>query len=213
MSLLDRLVAALYDPVSRGPERRWLGAARRSLLAAARGDVLELGAGTGSNLDVVPDHVSRWIATEPSEPMRRRLVARAGDTARQRGLDVEVVDAAAERLPVPDASVDTVVSTLVLCTVTDLERTLAEVRRVLRGDGVLLLLEHVAADGRAGRAQRVLAPAWRVAGRGCDLHRDTPAGLAAAGFTTDGLLPPDGAPRAALLPLLAGASRPRSPAR
>jgi ubiquinone/menaquinone biosynthesis C-methylase UbiE len=211
MSLLDRTVAALYDPVLRRSELGWLGRARRELLRAARGVVLELGAGTGANLDhldVLAPAVTRWIAAEPTAPMLDRLHRRVEVVGGAHAIDVEVLRAPAEALPLPDGSVDTVVSTLVLCTVGDLDRTLAEVRRVLRPGGQLLVLEHVAATGTALRAQRVAAPAWRILGRGCNLDRDTVAALDDAGFLDVTVTELEDGPSRTILPIVTGALAP-----
>jgi SAM-dependent methyltransferase len=99
-----------------------------------------------------------------------------------------VVTAEAEALPFADASFDTVVSTLVLCTVTDVDASLAEIRRVLRPGGALLLIEHVRADGVVlARWQNRLHGSWRAFGYGCHCNRDTCASLADAGFAVDAL--------------------------
>src|SRR5215470_7784716 len=115
--------ALIYDASLAIGERRGMAARRGELLASARGRVLELGAGTGLNLRHYPDGVE-LVVSEPDPAMRARLKRRAGTAVR-------VVDAGAESLPFPDDSFDTVVSTLVLCTVADPDAALAEVRRVL----------------------------------------------------------------------------------
>jgi ubiquinone/menaquinone biosynthesis C-methylase UbiE len=181
VTLLDRVFAAAYDPVLRRAERAGLAALRDELLEDLGGHVVELGAGTGANLDHLPPQLERLTALEPSAPMARRL---RGHAARVDDAAVEVLEAPAEALPLPDACADAVVATLVLCTVHDIGRSLAEVRRVLRPDGVLLVLEHVLGDGRTATLQRTLDPVWRVVGRGCHLTRDTRAALDAAGFDT-----------------------------
>jgi SAM-dependent methyltransferase len=195
--------AAVYDRISRASER-YLAEHRRTLLARARGEVLELGAGTGANLAHYPDAVTRLLAAEPDPAMRRRLEPRlAGFRA-----PGEVSDAVAERLPFGDASFDTVVATLVLCSVEDPAAALAEARRVLRPDGALLLLEHVAAAGRAGRWQRRLQPVYGPLAGGCRLHRATERTVADAGFAlevTARFRPPGPAGR--LFPHVVGAAR------
>lgn len=209
MGIIDRAFAAAYDPVTRAAERGWLGRARRELLTDARGVVLELGAGTGpslAHLDAAAE-LERWIATEPAAAMRARLERRRRATVVPDHLDVEVVAASAEGLPAADASIDTVVSAFTLCTVTDLDRALAEVRRVLRDDGRLLVLEHVGARGHARRTQQVLEPAWRRAIPGCHLTRDTLDALRRAGFSVDRIGRLHHGPRIGLFPIVTGTAR------
>jgi ubiquinone/menaquinone biosynthesis C-methylase UbiE len=105
----------------------------------------------------------------------------------QARVPVEVSEAGAETLPFPDASFDTVVSTLVLCTVPDRDAALAEIRRVLRPGGRLLFIEHVRAEGRAARWQDRVDPVWRRIFAGCHPNRDTVAAIRAAGFEIERL--------------------------
>jgi SAM-dependent methyltransferase len=178
--------AALYNPLLWRTERRGNAARRSHLLASAEGTVVELGAGTGHNLAHYPDDV-RLILTEPHEPMARRLRRRVAEADRD---DAQVLSAPAERLPLPDASADTVVSTLVLCTVDDLEASLAEARRVLRPGGKLLFLEHVAApEGeRLHRWQQRAHGFWRGFACGCNTNRETEGAIRDAGFEIDDLV-------------------------
>ena len=205
MRLLDRLFAATYDAVLAPSEEHGLGGQRAHLLAGLRGDVVELGAGTGHNLQYYPTDLASLTLLEPSPDMARRL--RRHVTAERP--DARVVEAAAESLPLEDDSTDVVVSTLVLCTVHDPRASLAEVRRVLRPGGVLVVLEHVAATGGVATVQRVINPAWRVVARGCNLDRDTRGLLIDAGFdasaVTDTTIP---APKL-IRPAIAGVARPR----
>jgi SAM-dependent methyltransferase len=97
------------------------------------------------------------------------------------------VGAGAEALPFADATFDTAVSTLTLCTVDDPERAARELRRVLVPGGRLLVIEHVAGSGPTARWQRRIEPVWRHVARGCRLTRDTRATLAGAGFEVSGL--------------------------
>jgi ubiquinone/menaquinone biosynthesis C-methylase UbiE len=168
---------------------RWLGALgdrtgfaerRRRLLAAAEGTVVEIGAGTGLNFRHYPAGVG-VVATEPDPHMLKA----ARKAARRATARLTLRQAPAESLPLPDASVDTVVSTLVLCSVPDQAAALAEVTRVLRPGGRLLLVEHVrAADPAAARRQdRREGFHVRFAG-GCHPNRDTLRAIAAAGFDT-----------------------------
>jgi ubiquinone/menaquinone biosynthesis C-methylase UbiE len=178
MGLLDRTFAAAYDPVMTRVERAGLASLRRELLATATGHVAELGAGTGANLEHYPTDLERLTLVEPAADMALRLRRHAARV--ELPWPVDIHEAPAEALPLDDASVDTVVSTLTLCTVDDPGLALTEVRRVLRPGGRLLVLEHVA--GEPAWLQRGLDPAWQVLGRGCHLRRDTRTALRSAGF-------------------------------
>lgn len=175
-----------YDRVTARMEQHWLGVARSQLLAGLAGTVVELGAGTGRNLEHYPDALERLVLTEPTAAMRDQLRARLA------GIDppfeVEVVDATADRLPLPDGVADAVVSTLVLCSVPALGPAVAEVRRVLKPGGELRVIEHVAADGGwEQRLQRALDPAWTWLEGSCHLDHETRTALAAGGFDVSGL--------------------------
>jgi ubiquinone/menaquinone biosynthesis C-methylase UbiE len=178
----DFVFAAMYDRMTRGGEKRTLARRRAELLAGARGRTLEIGAGTGANIPYYPDDVEELILAEPFEPMRRRLERKLGESGRS----ASTLDASAESIPLDEASVDTVVSTLVLCTVDFPELVLSEVARVLRPDGQLLFIEHVRSDSpRMARWQDRLETPWRHFAAGCRCNRDTLASVAAAGFSTE----------------------------
>ena len=182
--LWPRLSAALYDPVLSLGELTGLRRRRRELLAAAHGRVVELGAGTGLNLPHYPDGLEELLLVEPDPAMRGRLARRLRRTRRPG----EIVDAAAERLPFADDSVDTVVATLVLCTVEDPQLALQEIARVLRPGGRLLFLEHVRAPTpRLARWQRRLREPWRHFARGCRCDRPTVELMRDCGFEFDTL--------------------------
>ena len=203
---LDSLFARVYEPLMAKTEKEGLADLRRQLLGDLSGDVLEVGAGTGLNVEVYPETVTSLTFTEPSAPMAARLRQRV-EQARP---SATVVDASAEQLPFDDASFDAVVCTLVLCSVTSPTAAAREMRRVLRPDGRLVVIEHVAApDGWAATAQRALTPVQKVAGRNCHLTRNTRATLDAAGFDTstvvDFHLPGGGA---ALFPAIQGVATP-----
>jgi SAM-dependent methyltransferase len=166
----SRFVAAIYDPFVALGERRGMDERRRRLLARARGRVLEIGAGTGLNLAHYPDELEELVLSEPSAPMARRLESRL-DRSDVRG---SVLRAGAEALPVATDSIDTVVSTLVLCTVPDPEAALEEIRRVLRPGGRLLFCEHVRDDStRRARWQERLARPWKAFADGCRCNQET----------------------------------------
>jgi ubiquinone/menaquinone biosynthesis C-methylase UbiE len=179
MSLAGRVFAALYDPMMARAEKAGLAARRRRLLASAHGRVLEIGGGTGANLPYYGESVEEVVFVEPDEAMARRLERKvAGSTVRAR-----VARAPAETLPFEDASFDVAVSTLVLCTVEDQRRALAEIHRVLKSTGRLLFLEHVRSeDPKLARWQDRLNGLNRRLGHGCNCNRDTLAGITDAGF-------------------------------
>jgi ubiquinone/menaquinone biosynthesis C-methylase UbiE len=164
------MFAAGYDTFQASMERNFLGAIRREMLAGAHGRVVEIGSGTGVNVQHYPRSIEKLVCTEPEEPMARRLSRKAADS----DLDVEVVHAPAERLPFDDDSFDTAVATLVLCTVTDPARALAEIDRVLRPGGRLIFVEHVrATEPGLAKWQDRLHPLWLRFGHGCNCNRPT----------------------------------------
>lgn len=195
MSILDRLFARVYDRVLAPSEKRGLTDIRRDLLADLSGTVVEVGAGTGLNLAHYPPAVERVIACEPEAAMAARLRERAAADPR-----VEVIEAPAEALPLPDGGADHAVVTLVLCSVGNLEAAATELARVVRPGGTVALFEHVAADTDGlATAQRVIEPAWKVIARGCHLTRHPADVLAAAGFDVSGLAPAEMPGAAALV--------------
>jgi ubiquinone/menaquinone biosynthesis C-methylase UbiE len=178
MSLWGRVFAAGYDRATAPGERGALGDARRELVGSARGRVLEIGAGTGASVPHYSGEVD-VVLTEPDAHMAKRLRAKAGD--------LSVVEASANELPFTDDSFDTVVATLVFCSVSDVPGALREVRRVLVPGGRLLFLEHVRAEPGSKRArwQNRLNRPWRAFACGCNCNRDFVGSLGAAGFTVD----------------------------
>jgi len=152
-----RIFAAFFDRMSRVAEKQGLADLRREVLAPATGVVLEIGAGTGRNFPHYPAAVKEVIATEPDPHMRKR----AADVVRTASVPVRLDPSPAERLPVDDDSIDTVVATLVLCTIPDPAAALAEIRRVLKPGGTMVFFEHVRADDpRLARWQDRVQPAW-----------------------------------------------------
>ena len=149
---------------------------RRSQLAAARGRVLEIGAGSGLSVPHYPETVDELVLLEPNPAFHRRL-AEAADALPVR---TSIVDADAHRLPFPDSSFDTVTASLVFCSIDDPERVLAEVHRVLRPGGRFLFHEHVRGGPVRGVVQDVLTPLQRRLADGCHANRDFEALLAAS---------------------------------
>lgn len=177
MSLFKRFFAWSMATGDAAQERIY-SVIKRELFAGVRGTVLELGPGTGINLPFMPAGIE-WIGAEPNPHMHAYIQKKAGD----RGLAIRLTTDAAAALSLPDASVDTVISTLVLCSVPDQAAALREIRRVLKPGGQFLFIEHVAATaGRLRRAQRFIKPFWRVIGDGCCPDRDTGDRIREAGF-------------------------------
>ena len=174
-----RAFSAVYDRGMKANEEAGLRQVRRELLAQARGRVVELGAGTGVNLEHYPESIESLTLVEPDPHMTARLRPKLAASGRE----ARIVEAPAEELPFPDASFDTAVVTLVLCTVPDQPAALAELARVLKPGGRLLFLEHVRSrDPGLAKWQDRLERPWKLLGDGCHCNRDTVNGLSAAGF-------------------------------
>jgi len=175
------LVAFFYDRFTAGAETACLRAWRQELLAPVRGEVLELGAGTGATLELYPEHVTRLVLSEPDRYMRERLVRRIRQTGRN---DIQVSADTAETIRADAESFDWVVASLVCCSVNNLQASLQEIRRVLRTGGRMIFLEHVAAPHGSTRRrwQDWLNPAWMAVMGNCHLNRETEQAIRDAGF-------------------------------
>jgi SAM-dependent methyltransferase len=171
------LQLAVAERLTRPLEQAGLAARRRRLLVDAVGEVLDVGAGRGANLPHYRD-ADAVTALEPEPALSRRLLALAAEAA----VPVQVVEATIEDAPFEAESFDTVVCTLVLCTVADPGRALRAIHRLLRPDGRLLFLEHVRAPGGWGRVQRAVTPVWKTVVPGCHLDRDPLHAMRASGF-------------------------------
>jgi len=153
--MMRRLFAALYDTVSKGSEEAGMREERRQHLAGAGGATIEIGAGTGLNLEHYPEAVTRL------------------------GRQAEIVDAPVEQLPFADGTFDTAVVTWVLCSVPDQSTALAEIARVLKPDGRLLFIEHVRSDDpKVAKRQDRIRPLYNLVG--CNPNRDTLAAIEAS---------------------------------
>jgi ubiquinone/menaquinone biosynthesis C-methylase UbiE len=192
-----RAFARFYDRALKATEENGLGAMRAELLAGARGRVIEIGAGTGVNVDLYGPGIEDLTLDEPDPHMAARLRARlekgegahagalaAGDAAAL--APKHLIEAPAEALPFADDTFDTAVATLVLCTIPDPVAAIAELARVLKPGGRLLFIEHVRSDDpdRARWQDRLEKP-WRFMADGCYCNRDTEANLRASAFQVE----------------------------
>ncbi len=174
--------AALYDRAFTATEDAGLREMRRQALSEARGRTIDIGAGTGANLALYPEAVTDLVLTEPDPHMFKQLRSKVDESS----VEAEATDAPAENLPFPDASFDTAIFTLVLCTVPNPQAALAEAARILKPGGKLLFIEHVQAkDAALARWQDRLEKPWRFIGDGCHCNRDTVASIEASGLTLE----------------------------
>jgi ubiquinone/menaquinone biosynthesis C-methylase UbiE len=185
-----RLFASFYDRALKASEENGLGDMRRALLAGAHGRVVEIGAGTGVNLDLYGAAVEDLTLIEPDPHMgaklRDRLAERSEDGAASP--PARLVSAPAEGIPFDDDTFDTAVATLVLCTVPDPIAAIDELSRVLKPGGRLLFIEHVrAADPSSARWQDRFEKPWRFMADGCHCNRDTEATLTASAFRIESI--------------------------
>lgn len=172
--------AALYDRAFAATEEAGLREMRREALSGAKGRTIDIGAGTGANLELFPAAVTDLVLAEPDPHMVKRLRAKAAQE------DATVIEAPAERLPFEDASFDTAAFTLVLCTVPNPAAALAEASRILKPSGKLLFLEHVRAeDAGLARWQDRLEKPWRFLADGCHCNRDTVATIEASPLSVE----------------------------
>lgn len=176
-------MATIYDRFMRDMERECGDAWRKELVAELRGDVLEIGAGTGKNLEHYRE-LERLVLAEPDPHMRRRLADKVAQASVARTVDL--VPWSAEHIESDARAFDAVVCTLVLCSVRDVKRSLDEIRRVLKPAGKLVFLEHVAAEDPARFAwQRRTEPLWKLVAGNCHLCRETARSIEDAGFRFD----------------------------
>lgn len=174
------IFARLYPRLDAGCAKAGGDAHRAELLAGASGRVLEVGAGYGANFPHYPPEVTEVVALEP-EP---RLRAKADRAAGRAPVPITVRPGLAEDLDLDDASFDVAVASLVLCSVRDPVRALAELRRVLRPGGELRYYEHVRGDSPGKvRFQRYADVVWPFLAAGCHVSRPTPDWIAGSGFT------------------------------
>ena len=170
--------ASIYDKMLASEEKKYLGAIREDMLKDVSGNVLEVGAGTGANFQYYQPgaHVT---AIEPDPYMLQRAQERAANAA----VNIDLRQVAADQLPFPDAAFDFVIATLVLCSVSDPQKVLSEIYRVLRPGSEYRLYEHVRYQNPiGGLMQDAVTPVWQWFGAGCHPNRDTERLVREAGF-------------------------------
>ena len=180
------LMAKFYDAIMSDAEEKCLHDWRASLLQELSGDVLEIGCGTGANLPFYPSTVQHLVLVEPDKNMRQKLTQKISDYP---NLHITQLDYRGDVIPMPDKCFDAVVSTLVLCTVKDPHKILAEIYRILKPQAKLVFIEHVAAVNNPARLkwQKRLNPFWKIISCGCHLTRSTEKNLVDAGFQIEAI--------------------------
>jgi ubiquinone/menaquinone biosynthesis C-methylase UbiE len=175
------ITAYFYDSFMAKAEEACLKGWRQELLELAYGDVLEIGAGTGANIEHYSDQVTRLILAEPDKHMRRILEQKVS----HKGLDkIQISDSTAEQILADNESFDCIVASLVCCSVASPRTALEEIKRVLKPGGYFIFLEHVAADKGTSRRrwQNRINPVWRPIMGNCHLNRETEDAIVSAGF-------------------------------
>lgn len=180
-TLFSWLFAKFYDTLMADAEERCLRDWRQFLLKNLSGTVLELGCGTGANLEFYPKTIKNLVLIEPNKKMRQKL---AKKLLRYPYLTTTVINGNDEFIAFPDHSFDAVVVTLVLCSVKNLHQILSEIYRVLKPGAKLVFIEHVAAADHLNRFkwQKRLEPFWKIISCGCHLTRATEQNMAETGF-------------------------------
>jgi SAM-dependent methyltransferase len=181
VSFRRRMMAKHYDKTVAKYEV-YIADRKRALFADLAGSVLELGPGTGANFTHLPDGVEHWTGIEPNPHMHAQLRAAGA----RRGMAAEFRQVTAGAMDVPDASVDVVLSTLVLCSVPDPQAVVRDIHRVLRPGGRFVFIEHVAAPRGTGlrRLQRTARPFWRYFADGCCPDRELADVIRSGGFAS-----------------------------
>ena len=178
MNINDKIFAVLYDLVNESVESK-LFRFREMTAGAASGQVLEIGAGTGANFTFYkPD--TRLTVLEKNEFMFPKLI----DAATKTGTYANAVKGSSFYIPFADDSFDSIVVTLVLCMVEDLENTLLEIKRVPKSGGVFYFYEHVKSPkGIRSKFENYINPLWKYFTNGCNLNRDLGMAISSCGFT------------------------------
>ena len=172
--------AAIFDKLTESEEKTFMRDIRPRIVDGGAGRVLEIGAGTGNSLPYYRGKsFEELVLTEPDPYMMERLRRKLANSE----VEAQVLETPAEELPYPDGSFDSVFSVHVLCSVRDLPRSIAEIRRVLKPDGQFRFFEHVRSRNPMGAfAQDLVRPIWSWCGAGCHPNRDIAAAVQKAGF-------------------------------
>jgi len=174
----------LWPRFSAGAMRAGEGEHRQRLLAGLTGRVIEIGAGSGLNFAYYPAEVTEVLAVEPEQNLREAATKAAVSAP----APIHVSAGVGDELPAEDANFDVAIASLVLCSIPDQGRALAEIRRVLRPGGELRFFEHVrGAHPLLAGAQSALTPIWSRIGGGCHLNRDTESSITSAGFVIENI--------------------------
>ncbi len=167
-SLWERIFAAVYDPLLRSVENQRIAPLRKALLQGLKGNILDLGSGTGANLPFLSLPETRTVFLEISWPMIQRGIAKG------MGRAGSIVRGSGTTLPFADHSFDSCISALVLCSVSDPDVALREIRRVLRPGGTFFMMEHVLSHRPpVATLQKMATPVWKRVAGGCHLDRET----------------------------------------
>lgn len=178
-------MAQFYDRAMQRVEQSCLANWRRELLSNLKGNVLEVGCGTGVNLTYYPDSVNKLVLTDPEPHMLKVLKEKNGKLKR----NYQTKTCSADALEFPENSFDAVVSTLVLCSVGSVHSSLCEIRRVLKPEAKLLFIEHVMDKDHSTvmKWQKRIQPFWSCISGNCHLARDTETSISHAGFTFESI--------------------------
>lgn len=176
-----KVFARFYDSVIQKAETKELADRRKSLLSDLKGNIMEIGAGTGVNFQYYAKD-AHILAVEPSPYMLRQAKEKKKDRKNVRLLQASV-EQCYENKEVQESSMDAVVCTLVLCTIPDPQKALNYIHQWLKPDGVLIIIEHIKSHHPwKSKIQDILNPAWKVIGEGCHLNRNTDQMIMQAGF-------------------------------
>jgi ubiquinone/menaquinone biosynthesis C-methylase UbiE len=172
----ERIVPYLVDMAMR---QEALVPYRERVVSGATGRILEIGIGSGANLRYYGSQAEHVIGLDPSV----KLLEMAAEADRRSGLSMELVKGSAETIPIDDKTIDTVITTWTLCSISDVNRALSEMRRVLKPGGSLLFVEHgLSPDNSVRRWQNRLNPIWKRVAGGCNLNRATRQLIEVTGF-------------------------------